>query len=220
MPEQDFREIQLSGKQVVFLFMAFLVVGVVVFLLGVSVGRGVTTPPPAPAAVATESSTDAPATLPPPTQPAPGELTYTADLKRGAEPSRGGTAAAPATANEPPPTVAEQPATKPAPPPAAPAAKTSAPTTPAAKPQATSAKPAPVTGGWSVQVNAFSSKPNADRQAAQLKAKGYAAFVFTAASGGARYRVRVGPFADRSEADRVAARLVKEGLASKPSVIR
>jgi DedD protein len=41
-PEDDgFREIQLNGKQLVFLFMAITVVSVVIFLSGVLVGRGV-----------------------------------------------------------------------------------------------------------------------------------------------------------------------------------
>ncbi|MEO6224196.1 MAG: hypothetical protein ABIP90_13190, partial [Vicinamibacterales bacterium] len=41
MSDQGFREVQLSGKQLVFLFMSAVVVMVVVFLLGVNVGRGV-----------------------------------------------------------------------------------------------------------------------------------------------------------------------------------
>jgi len=41
MADQGFREIQLQGKQLVFLFMAATVVAVVVFLCGVMVGRGV-----------------------------------------------------------------------------------------------------------------------------------------------------------------------------------
>jgi hypothetical protein len=41
MAEDGFREIQLNGKQVVFLFMATAVVAVVIFLSGVMVGRGV-----------------------------------------------------------------------------------------------------------------------------------------------------------------------------------
>src|ERR1700716_3910368 len=42
-PAQDegFHEIQLNGKQLVFLFMAATVVSVVIFLCGVLVGRGV-----------------------------------------------------------------------------------------------------------------------------------------------------------------------------------
>ena len=39
--DDGFREIQLSGKQLVFLFMAVTVVLVVTFLTGVLVGRGV-----------------------------------------------------------------------------------------------------------------------------------------------------------------------------------
>jgi len=39
--DEGFREIQLSGKQIVFLFMATTVVSVVIFLCGVLVGRGV-----------------------------------------------------------------------------------------------------------------------------------------------------------------------------------
>ena len=39
--DDGFHEIQLSGKQLVFLFMATTVVSVVIFLCGVLVGRGV-----------------------------------------------------------------------------------------------------------------------------------------------------------------------------------
>ena len=41
MSDEGFREIQLNGKQLVFLFMAATVVLVVTFLFGVLVGRGV-----------------------------------------------------------------------------------------------------------------------------------------------------------------------------------
>ena len=41
MSDDSFREIQLNGKQLVFLFMAATVVFVVIFLCGVLVGRGV-----------------------------------------------------------------------------------------------------------------------------------------------------------------------------------
>ena len=40
-PDDAFHEIQLNGKQLVFLFMAATVVSVVIFLCGVLVGRGV-----------------------------------------------------------------------------------------------------------------------------------------------------------------------------------
>ena len=41
MSDDEFHEIQLNGKQLVFLFMAATVVAVVIFLCGVMVGRGV-----------------------------------------------------------------------------------------------------------------------------------------------------------------------------------
>jgi cell division septation protein DedD len=69
-----------------------------------------------------------------------------------------------------------------------------------------------------VQVNAFRSKANADREVAQLKGKGYAAFAVSSTPG-PLYHVRVGPFSQRGEADRTAARLQREeGL--KPLVTR
>src|SRR5882724_13185024 len=43
MADEGLHEIQLNGKQLVFLFMASTVVAVVIFLCGVMVGRGVRT---------------------------------------------------------------------------------------------------------------------------------------------------------------------------------
>ena len=43
--DEAFHEIQLSGKQLVFLFMATTIVAVVIFLCGVQVGRGVKAAP-------------------------------------------------------------------------------------------------------------------------------------------------------------------------------
>ena len=43
MNDEGFREIQLNGKQLVFLFMAVTVVSVLIFLFGVLVGRGART---------------------------------------------------------------------------------------------------------------------------------------------------------------------------------
>ena len=48
MSDEGFHEIQLNGKQLVFLFMAATVVAVVIFLCGVMVGRGVPTRTAAP----------------------------------------------------------------------------------------------------------------------------------------------------------------------------
>ena len=56
MADEGLHEIQLNGKQLVFLFMASTVVAVVIFLCGVMVGRGVRAQRPADA---TEASIDA-----------------------------------------------------------------------------------------------------------------------------------------------------------------
>src|SRR5690242_10936581 len=44
MSDEGVHEIQLNGKQLVFMFMAVTVVAVVIFLCGVMVGRGVRAP--------------------------------------------------------------------------------------------------------------------------------------------------------------------------------
>src|SRR5438128_4131800 len=56
MADEGLHEIQLNGKQLVFLFMASTVVAVVIFLCGVMVGRGVRAQRPADAL---EASVDA-----------------------------------------------------------------------------------------------------------------------------------------------------------------
>src|SRR5215831_7525382 len=56
MADEGLHEIQLNGKQLVFLFMASTVVAVVIFLCGVMVGRGVPAQRPA---EAIETSVDA-----------------------------------------------------------------------------------------------------------------------------------------------------------------
>src|ERR1044071_740706 len=57
MADEGLHEIQLNGKQLVFLFMASTVVAVVIFLCGVMVGRGVRAQRPALEA-AVEAATD------------------------------------------------------------------------------------------------------------------------------------------------------------------
>src|SRR5262245_15358589 len=58
MADEGVHEIQLNGKQLVFMFMAVTVVAVVIFLCGVMVGRGVRTPR---AAETADTKTDVPA---------------------------------------------------------------------------------------------------------------------------------------------------------------
>ena len=215
MPDQNVREIQLGGKQLVFLFMASVVLAVAIFLLGISVGRGVGTPATETAADAPAAVPPLPAEMPPATQTSPADLSYHDKLQDQT---------APKAQTAPPDEPAKPSATKPAPtdttsvpvkPPPAPPAASPAPQTAAARPAAPpAAAPAPSTakptagGGWFVQVAAFKSRENADRQVAQLKAKGYTAIV--QADPGSLFRVRIGPFQERTEATQTAERLQRE----------
>jgi hypothetical protein len=66
MQDEAFHEIQLNGKQLVFLFMAATVVSVVIFLCGVMVGRGVQTPRGDQLAAASQTSLDPTTSFVPP----------------------------------------------------------------------------------------------------------------------------------------------------------
>jgi cell division septation protein DedD len=194
-PDDGFHEIQLNGKQLVFLFMAGTVVAVVIFLLGVFVGRGVqaqagdvdplaaqqaATVPDIPP-VASSSGSEAPAS-------AAEDLSY---------PARLGTAGAPRETlrDTSPPT---EPA---APPPAA----------PAATPASSGVPGEPRGDGFAIQLAALGKREEAETIVRRLIGKGYSAYLMAPGAGApAVYRVRVGKFEDRREAEAVSTRLQKE----------
>ena len=60
MPDQEVHEIQLNGKQLVFMFGAATMVSVVIFLCGVMVGRGVRQPQSEVLAASTDAARDPP----------------------------------------------------------------------------------------------------------------------------------------------------------------
>lgn len=238
MSEEGFHEIQLSGKQLVFLFMATTVVAVVIFLCGVMVGRGVRaeaaseteaqvadmSPQPAISPAVPEPKID---TSAPPPQPVNDELSYYSRLEKQ------GTAAESLKVPETPvPASAAAPANTPAPASAAPKSsgadlspRAAAKTTVGSKasPPAPPSQSAPAAidqAGFAVQVAALGSRSDAAALAQRLSGKGYDAYLVAPAAGGAAvYRVRVGPFKNRQEADVVARRLEKEEK-FKPWVIR
>lgn len=215
MADENFHEIQLSGKQLIFLFMATVVLAVIVFLLGVSVGRGVRATAPQTAAA---DAGLAPIGAPPPTQPAPGDLDYHEKLVGRGAPDAAKPTANPPGANPPATNSAQAPPPAAAPPQSSPAASSTAKSAPAPTPPP-AATPPTVNGGWKVQVGAFNSKSNAEAQVGKLKAKGYAAFLFNAPPPSLPYHVRVGPFAQRADAVKVVNELTKEGIQA-PKVIR
>jgi cell division septation protein DedD len=209
--DEGFHEIQLNGKQLVFLFMAATVVSVVIFLCGVLVGRGVraerstvaentpinsaaeTTPQqPPPAPVPAPAGSD-PRTAAPP--PAVDDLSYFNRLEKEK---------APQEQLKPAPEKAEPRALRPAAPPPPPKEPTR--TAPTA---ASSAEPPGQ--GYAVQIAALNVRDEAEAIAKRLSSKGYAAYVLAPAGGSpVIYRVRIGKFPSRREAESVAAKLKKE----------
>jgi cell division septation protein DedD len=215
IPDDGFHEIQLNGKQLVFLFMAATVVSVVIFLCGVLVGRGVRaervaqsadtttaaiepTPQVAPPAATPAGSDPTTVTTPPPTVD---DLSYFNRLEKTSQPAeelKSTAAKPPASGQIARADVAVKETPKPAP-----AAKEA--------PQE-AAPPAPaVSDGYVIQVAAMPEHGVADAMAKRLSAKGYTAFVMTA--DGAKptmYRVRIGRFKTKREAETIATRLQKE----------
>ena len=205
--DDAFHEIQLNGKQLVFLFMAATVVSVVIFLCGVLVGRGVRAERGSVVADATQSSAaettpDPVAAAPPPAPPA------------GSDP----------TAAAPPPAVDDlsyfNRLDKPSP---APEQLKSPPSKSAsvAHEKPAQAAPRPSTGAavaaggsgdrpWAVQVTALNVRTEADAIVHRLVSKGYDAYVVAPTNGTTTYRVRVGRFTTKDAAEPVKARLEKD----------
>jgi DedD protein len=198
--EDGFHEIQLSGKQLVFLFMATTVASVVIFLCGVLVGRGVGAEARSGAPIgAVDEGVKGPDAVPeslPPT-PADAEKDLSYQERLTAETIR-----------------KEVPKPQPDPEPQEPA--------PAAKPEVAQATPPPAAaaagvptsprpGTWYLQVTALSSQAAAADLVRQLAAKGYPAWLQNPAPGTpALYRVRVGRFKSRADADAAAGQILKE----------
>jgi DedD protein len=233
MSDEGFHEIQLGGKQLVFLFMAAAVVGVVVFLSGVMVGRGVRSETAA--ATAQGPSARVADLAPASAEPAPPAASGASQPVQPA--GEQGTAQAAAPPATPPPPVADdiERATKPdvpavaGKPAAAPPPQTAATDVVSARgrvdarpvPRTPPAKPAPganvsprltdsTAGTFAVQVAAPRDRAAAAAVAKRLVAKGYAAYIVEPTSAPIYYRVRVGPFKTRPEAEEAKRRLEKE----------
>lgn len=102
-----------------------------------------------------------------------------------------------------------------------PAATTAAPLAAPAEAEPEVAEPEPAaepdvlasqTGMWAVQLGSFGNRDNAERQAAELRRAGHAAFLSqVATTNGVLHRVRIGPQKDRDSAEAVAAKLKAAG---------
>lgn len=203
--DEGLHEIQLNGKQLVFLFMASTVVAVVIFLCGVMVGRGVRAQRPVLEA-AVEAATDPTSGATPAVPLAPAAavtsnapvaaqetLTYPSRLE-GQEPVeerlKSGSGRDSGFAKSAPGGAAK-------------------PVAPRREPATASGEPAG--NGFVVQVAAVNDRREAETIATRLAGKGYPSFVTTPPRGAARmFRVRIGKYSSRREAEAIAARLQKE----------
>jgi cell division septation protein DedD len=228
MSDEGFHEIQLNGKQLVFLFMATTVVVVVVFLCGVLVGRGVRTA----RVMAAEVSAAGPSAVTPETAPARSEpaaapasapqtsadadLSYYKRLEtdgtpkeelKGADADRDRSSASPAPAAKP--TSAKPDAAK------APAPETKAPAADAKRPavewkpapQPGAAKPAQATPAPAPVAQA----PAASKTPAPAAAKPATAGASTAEMADDGFAVQIAALRERSDADAIVKRLSGKG---------
>jgi cell division protein FtsN len=225
MSDAEVHEIQLNGKQLVFMFMAATVVSVVIFLSGVMVGRGVRQPQ-ADAAANTQAPVDPTVQIESPvTSQTPAldrvpvtseNLTYADRLESPSPidetfktPPEEKPAVKPAAVEKPAPAnvvAAREKTTTAAPPPVVQKVGV----TP--QPAAQSAKfVEPAGKGYAVQVMAFVTLAEAESLAARLQGKGYPTFVTrTDGAAPAKYRVRVGKYDNRSDAQVIFQRLKRE----------
>ena len=223
-PDDGFHEIQLSGKQLVFLFMATTVVSVVIFLCGVLVGRGVRGEPLSADGAAPPISTGGPSASANPTAPPPpiGEQAEPAERRFDLyETARRRTSRLPRSSRDRSAAAGGGTA---APPRAGGTATGRGPGSREGRrsrlrrprqsllflPAADTAKPK--AGVWAVQVVALTDHAAASAVVRRLSSKGYPAFLVQPQSGAAvqNYKVQVGRFEDRAEAEVVAGRLKKE----------
>lgn len=215
--DEGFREIQLTGKQLVFLFMATTVVSIVIFLCGVLVGRGVRGDVMvAERATSTVSPSEPPAGDPEPIDDTvtaedvknptalPPELSYQQRLDGG---GAAATKSAPAVV-APPAAVSTAPPAPPAPVDAPKVASTPAtpPSTPVPVPPPAAAStkaPAPASAAAAAAVPpaAAASKPRPSAPTAESANAG-------------QFVVQVAALADRKEADQVAQKLSAKGYAA------
>ena len=192
MRNKEFREVQVSSSGLVFIFLAILVLGVFIFLLGVSVGKkqvqmaGPTTLLARPAA---EAVTDQPPAVvkDEPRRPAPA----------------GGSALAPDVKSQVPETDAEAPATE-----EKPAPRTTAPE-PVSEARGGQTRAGATPGSYYIQVGAFNDKSQADAFAARFKGQGYPAVVLNPffSDRRATYRVRLVGYATKEQASQALAKL-------------
>lgn len=190
MKNREFREIQVSSTQLAIIFLGILIIGVVIFLLGVSVGKKH-------ARVAEKANIIAPKEP----EQIKEKITTLPQMKPGQEPVR-----------EPAgkPTAAEAPSTPVKKEILPERAKTAPPKTePKAAPKFGQQRPVDEKNLYYVQVAALAEQPAAQNTAQKFRGMGYTVVVMDPQPTDRTpvYRVRVGGFLTREQADEVRAKL-------------
>jgi cell division septation protein DedD len=196
MNTREFREIQVSSTLLVVIFLCVLILGVFIFLLGVSVGKKQTQISAATRVVAQkiqepESGQEGLKPAPPAEEQAksgPSALTETGTEGASAQMAAKGEAAV-----KPPAKAAERPVLK-----------------NEAKPPSARQSPAPSGSGlYYVQVATFNDRSAAEAEAERFRKKGYSAIIVNPLASDKKilYRVRLGGFATRGQATDLLARL-------------
>ena len=190
MRNKEFREVQVSSSGLVFIFLAILVLGVFIFLLGVNVGKK-QAQMAGPTTVLARPSPEAVAEQPP---------TVLKDEPAAREPAAGSTAV-PEVKSTVPETKVPAPEVKEKPPARTPA--------PVSEPVTSKPAAAVAPGTYYIQVGAFNEKSQADTYAARFKGQGYPVLVLSPFSTDRRptYRVRLVGYETKEKASAVLAKL-------------
>ncbi|HAR36008.1 MAG TPA: hypothetical protein DCR87_03725 [Acidobacteria bacterium] len=190
---RDYREVQVSSTALVVIILGIILLGAVIFFIGVQVGKK-----QADLVVRTMTAQKAEETVSAPVAVPPAEETTAAVSSQPAETSAGAPVRTPTqTAVQP----ADQPASKPA---------SSTTTSP---PKTTTTAPRPVataSGTFFIQVGAFNDRPSARLEAEKYRKQGYTAVVKEPFARDRKplYRVWLGGYKTREEAQKALSELV------------
>ena len=190
MKNREFREIQVSSTQLAVIFLGILIIGIVIFLLGVSVGKKHAQTAETANIIARQEA-----------EPIQEKITVLPEMKPEQEPAREPSSQAPAAQTEPAPAKKEIQSV-----PSRPSPVKTEPMT-AAKPSPQ--KPVEEKNLYYVQVAALAESTAAQTTARRFRAMGYPVMVMDpqATDRAPVYRVRVGGFLSREQAEEVRGKL-------------
>ncbi len=181
MKNKDYRELQISSSALIFIFLAIIIVGIVIFLLGVSVGKRQAQISGTAQLQPQDTFEEVVAAKPKPIDESQDEISQELAGHQDIQKQE--------------PEVVKKQETKPPP------------TSPTSKPKAQPTG----NNLYYLQVGAFQDQSAAEATAGKYRTQGYVGIVVPPSPSSTRqlYRVRIGGYASRSEADRAKNQLVE-----------